>query len=335
MAFTSVTKLYDELVTFTYEKYGHKKVMESVFQGNPLLKFLMSGDRYVPCDGGTYIVEPVSLVNTVAPSAVDAYDPINVNPSNDATAATFNWAFYARGITVSEQELAKNSGESSIIDLVQFKIQHAADSFRDTISQAVYANVDDSGAPTPLIGLRYHIADDASATSIGDIATSETNWRNQYGTFASLGGSASFSTSSSGIKAMRTMLKNCTFGAEVPDLIVVPQDMYTAYETAVGGTQQTLVPAGLGDLGFQTLQLSGVPIVFDRHITGALSSSDGRAYFINSKHMKLRYHPDWNFKMTESRSPANALVNTRIIGAMLQTTQDARRLQGVITSGAA
>jgi hypothetical protein len=335
MAFTSVTKLYDELVTFTYEKYGHKKVMESVFQGNPLLKYLMSGDRYVPTDGGTFIVEPVSLVNTVAPSAVDAYDPINVNPSNDATVATFKWAFYARGITVSEQELAKNNGESAIIDLVQFKIQHAADSFRDAISQAVYANADDSGSPTPLIGLRYHVADDPTSTSIGSLATSETNWRNQYGTMASLGGNASFATSSSGVIALRKMLKKCTFGNEVPDLIIAPEDGYTAYENAVGGTQQTLVPAGLGDLGFQTLQLSGIPIVFDRHIGGTLAGSDGRFYFLNTKHFKLRYHSDWNFKMTESRSPANALVNTRIIGAMLQTTQDARRLQGVITSAAA
>ena len=152
---------------------------------------------------------------------------------------------------------------------------------------------------------------------------------------AALGGSASFSTSSSGIKALRTMLKNCTFGNEVPDLIIAPQDGYTAYETAVGGTQQTLVPAGLGDLGFQTLQLSGIPIVFDRHIAGSLAGSDGRFYFLNTKHFKLRYHPDWNFKLTENRTAQNALVNTRIIGAMLQTTQDARRLSGVVTSCAA
>lgn len=329
MAPTSITKTFDELVTTTYEKYGHKFVMENVFEGNPLLKFLLAKDRYVATDGGSMILEPVAISKNNTVAAINAYDPINITPQDNATVAKYNYGMYAASVAISDKEKAQNAGECAIIDLLAFKIEMAANSIRDSLSQALYANQDDSDNKS-LIGLQKMVAD--SPTGVAFAGITDTAWDNQAFTLATAGGGASFGTSSQGVKGMRYALKKCTYGADVPDIIVTCEDVHTAYENAIGGTQQTLVPTGLGDLGFQTLQLSGIPVIWDRHIAGTAAANTGRMYFLNTKHLKLRYHPSYNFTLSEGVRAPNTLATYWSIAWLGQLTSNSRRTQAVITT---
>lgn len=335
MAYTSLTEEFDDLVSFTYKHIGQKKVVSSVFEDLPLLKYLMKGDRYRAVRGGTRIQELVSLEEPNGPTAINAYDPIDITPFNSGESAFFNWAHYARGVTISAKELALNDGDERIVGMLEQRFALMGEKFRDVISDALWANADDSGNPVALIGMRYNIADDPSTTSVGQIATSKTNWRNQAATLAATGGSASFSTSNSGVKALRRFVTQCMRNGSAPDLIIGPEDGWHAYQDATAATGQTLIPAGVGDLGFQTLNVSGVPFIFDRAIPGSLAGSDGRFYYFNTKNMWLNYHPDHNFTMSSAREPQNALTKTYPISWMGQVSQNKRKSQGVLTSAAA
>ncbi len=335
MASTSITKKFDELITSTYETYGHDFVKASVFSGNKVLRWLLANERYKQKAGGSFIVEPVATSGNTTVGSFNDSDPLDITPQDNATVAKYNWGQYAATVSISDREVAINNGDEAIIDLLQWKMQHATDSLRNNLATALYSTNTDADNKS-LIGLQAMIAVDPTSTSIGGVLTNDTNWRNQYGTLASVGGNASFSTSTSGLTGLRKQLIACTWGADVPDLIVMDPDTYVFYMGTV--TQTNYIPNNKLDVGFAEVAFQQIPVVFDKDIPAATfrgSSGTGIVYFINSNYMRLNYLADRDFALSREVRAPNALKSVWAIHSVLQMTTNARRTLGVLSSIAA
>jgi hypothetical protein len=87
------------------------------------------------------------------------------------------------------------------------------------------------------------------------------------------------------------MVNSCTFGKNMPSLIVTTRDLYNKAESLIE-PQMRYEDTKLGDIGFTTVKFHGIPIVGDVHCTAAYM------YLIDVDKYELRYSPDYNFKVT-------------------------------------
>jgi len=103
------------------------------------------------------------------------------------------------------------------------------------------------------------------------------------------------------ISAMATKYTQCSRGGKMgPDLIITTSTVYDKYEALMQANQRFGVSnTELADAGFVTMKFRGADVMFDEQCTS------GVMYFLNTEHLKLRYHKDANFTVTDFQRPDN------------------------------
>lgn len=134
---TSVSDTWDTLFTSAARKV-RPRVYDQTVRKLPLLYWLEQKGRKRTEDGGMEIVCPLRYGdnNTVQPFG--RYDQLNTTPSESVTAAIYKWSNVAASVTVSGEDLRKNSGVAQRFNLLDYELKRAQDSMRKKLNSVLH-----------------------------------------------------------------------------------------------------------------------------------------------------------------------------------------------------
>lgn len=248
-----------------------------------LLKLEKRGNLRRTVSGGRTLVEPLIYDGNGTYTRYSGFQPLNVNDGEVLDAAEYTPVQSAVNFTISGREKRMNRGIHEAVNLVEARMEGAMAEMSNKITQDLYS----AGTLTNQVGgLQLIVADDpTTSTSVGGINQSTYSWwRNQVYDF-----SANSKTAENDfLFGLSALVRQCTFGTDRPDLIIMDDTYYGIFEDALldqrrfGAEESDLAKAG-----FKAIKWNGADVVFESAASGIPSR---HAYVLNSKYMKFQMY---------------------------------------------
>lgn len=275
-----------DLATTTFRKYADTKLKDNIFTSNALLYKMQKGGNYVSYDGGEIILEPIEYAEKTGAGAYSGYDALSTNANEISTNAQFASRQYAVPIVISGREKAANMGESAVINMLKARMTNSENTLKGLLNAHLYNTAVGGSDGKQLDGIG--IAIDSTGTYGNIDPTTNTWWAASEAAY-----------SSNLVDELTTRYLAVSRGStDKPDLGVTTQAVYEKLLQEIDPALR-LTSTALGDVGFESIKFRGMDVVYDEDCTS------GVFYMINTKYMKLRYHKDRNFFVTEMQSPVN------------------------------
>lgn len=281
---------YQQIDAHVQSKYL-KTLVNQVFVGNPILVKLMSKNKIV-LDSGQTIRQPI-LYGKKKGGSYSGLDRFDINPVKTRNLAEFEWKSLYTNITIIGDEFDKIEGTEKILGLVENEIKEAEMKMKDMMSEQIISDGTGNGGKD-LDGLDNAVADSTyGGIDPDDLGSNSTNkiWES---TLSTSGGAVTLSR-------VKGWLGDCTYGTEVPDLILTTQDIYDSLWAQVQPQQRFLSPSSaLARVGFKGIEIDGTQIMVDRHLPS------GKMFGINTDYFKFIVHKNKNFKWTANKEMIDA-----------------------------
>src|SRR5690606_20686452 len=206
----------------------------------------------------------------------------------------YRWSRVGGTVIISDQEQDENKGQSMIFKILKAKMEVLEESIKEKFSSYLYG----AGAGKDPYGLEALIPDDPTTGTLGGInRATESQWRTSAYDFGAGG-----ITSSNIEEAFDDILMDLTLKGEKPDLILAGRDIYRKYRAAVRdklviNLGELKSGKGMVDLGFGGIAHDKIPVVYDE------DCPVNKAYFINSKYLRLHMLKGVNMKTKNLSAP--------------------------------
>lgn len=272
---------------------SRKKLIMASVRSNALMAWAFASDRVETEDGGYNITNPLTIGRNPNVTAYEYYDQLPVAQTNEFTSIEYRWSRVAGTVIISDQEEDENTGDSMIFKLMKAKLDVLEESIKEKFSEFLYA----AGGGSDPLGLASLIPDDPTTGTLGTInRATENQWRTSSYNFA--GGLDATNIE----EAFDDVLLDLTLKSDKPDLILVGRNIYRTYRAACRDKiVMNLSDTGNGkrmmDLGFGGLSHQNIPLVYDE------DCPVNKAYFINSKYLRLHILKGVNMKVKNLSSP--------------------------------
>jgi len=320
--YTSLSQDFQTVLSSTMHKVlGTGAFADNIFDADPLLSWLKSGQRIKVIDGGERIRVPILYEKSSAGGYYSGYDLLDTTAQEGHTTAFFTWKQLAYSVSVSGLELRVNAGsKEKINDIQEAKITQAAMTMSDTAATGVYS--DGTGSSNlQITGLGAMNPTDATSSAYASIPTSNTAWANQA--TDSVGAIATNLMSN-----LRALMNNCSKGSggvdTSPDVIFTTQTVHEGLEALLFPmVRYQPNPGGGADAGIETLKFKGADIMWDKFCPS------GELHALNSAHIGMFVHKDANFAMAEGgfQRPTNQdAFLTQILAQLNLVTNNRRKL---------
>src|SRR5690606_18674083 len=149
------------------------------------------------------------------------YDVLTVAPTEEITAAEYDWKQLYVTLTISGAEEAKNRGTAAVLNLLESKMEIAKQSLIEMFSKQLWGDGTGNGGKD-ITGIQAAIDDGTNVAVYGGInRATHTWWKSQYG--AGTGANRPLSLS-----LVNSMITATTRGADRPDLIVTTPELWDA-----------------------------------------------------------------------------------------------------------
>lgn len=301
----------DQLNAITH-KYIMPKLHDNIFDSNPLLKKLKEGGSYKSIAGGVTIDVPLNYAAATS-GWYSGADTLSTTDVENMTAASYAWKSLFAGVTISEEDELKNSGDAAALNLLKSKMQIAEKSLKDDLGTGLFSDGTDAKS---IVGLRDIVAADQT---VGGISQSTNSWWQAQ---------IDSTTTTLSISAMNTVYQDASVDSEVPNYGVTTRALYNSYY-ALLQPQQRFMDSKTAEGGFQNLMFNGVPIVHDSHCPA------NHMFFLNLNHLHLFYHPKRNMAFEPFQKPINQQVKVSRILWMGALGSSNNRLHGALTAATA
>jgi hypothetical protein len=299
----------DQLNAIT-EKFYVKKLHDAIFDSNPLLMRIKKSGSYKSTSGGTQIYVPLNYATATASGWYSGADTLSTTDNENITSAAYDWKSLYAGVTISEEDELKNSGDQAQLNLLKSKMQIAEKTIADTLGTGLYS---DGTTSDSIVGLRDIVA---TNQTVGGISQSDYSWWQ---------GQVDSSTTTNSLSAMNTVFQNCTVDSEHPNYIVASRAVYNTYYDLLTPVQR-FVDESIAKGGFESLMFNGQPIVSDSHCPAS------HLFMINLNHLHLFYHPKRNFSMEPFQKPINQQVKVARVLWMGALGSSNNRLHGKMSA---
>ena len=274
---------WDDILSTTMHNY-RKTLTDNIFNGRPLLNYLMSKGRVRTVDGGVSIVEPLIYAEGEAGSYSE-WQQLQITPQEGISAAQFPWRQIYATIAISGLEEAQNNGKAAAINLLEAKVMQAEETLRNRLSKQMYGTLP---APDPTKDFLSLDALIDGTTAVGGIdpAAPGNGWWKSYevavGAVDATGLERALSQAYHG---------SSDSGADRVDAIFTGQGVYEFYESTLT-PQMRYTDTKTANLGFMNLLFKQTPVYWD------FDCPTGVVYGINSKYVGLVLHSQRNFAQT-------------------------------------
>ncbi len=292
---------YDQVTAIT-SKLIEESASDNIYGSNPLMVHLKEKGRIVK-DGGDSIKLPIIYKEIAAGGSFANYDLLSTLPTDNMTAAEYDWKRYYVNIVVSRHDLLRNSGESAAMNLLRAKVQAGEMQMMENLGDDLFsANTDSSKG---ILGLRQMVKASGQA---GNISSSD---------FAGWVADIDATTSSLTLTAIEQQILDATVGSDKPDLAVTRKEIYRRlWSLLIANQRFGAEKAARG--GFEYLLVDGIPVFHDSHVsgTGAAATADNWLFLLNSRYLYLYQHSGDDFKseriprVAEQDIVVNQLTNT-------------------------
>lgn len=358
MPATSLTRIYDTLLTLTLDAYK-EQLADNIHSGIPLLWWLENRGRGTGIrfeNGGAKIRIPVIWAKNTNAKSYSKYDRIDLTPTEEITAAFDDWKEAATSIALSRREIRQNSGRRQILNLIREKVNIAEMSFREEIERQIVQGTVSSttglfaagnaGKDLNPLGLLVSKAEGSSLNdTVHSISTSTDSWWMNRGTAAA--GTAEPSTATTRETHHQEMIRlynHCSRGStnDFPDLILSDQNYFQGYELSLLAQQRygNYADEGAASVGFESLKFKGAVMLWSEMVPNfgttptdavSLTQNSGRqvAWFLNSRWLELVIDEATHFINTPFEEPVDQTAIYSKILFMGQFTVTQRRKQGL------
>jgi len=243
------------------------------------------------------------------------YEYLNPQPAELINDAEFTAKLAAVSVTLSGEDILKNSGRNQLLDIMETHIAAAEDELVDRFVEDIHS---DGTATNQIGGLQALIPTNPATGTVGGIDRSANAiWRTTtYDANSDFTGITAVTSST-----IKTIFDNIMIersrGRKGPDVIACAQSHYVAYTGATDSIQRIQNENSLGALGFTSLKYYGGGKSVDVLLEGGIGSAmpDDITYFIDTDAIKFRYHPSRNFtKFGGKQTPINQDAMVQHIG---------------------
>jgi hypothetical protein len=316
MPATHTPATWDEILSTTMHNY-HKTLTDNVFNTRPLLNHYMSNGRVKTLSGGVSIVEPLMYELGDSDSYAE-WDPIEINQTNTAGAAQYQWKQMYATIAISGLEEAQNSGREQIINLLEAKIDQAEQTLKHKLNGMLFGTYASATTANDFLGLPVIIGTGAVGGIDGAV---ETWWQSEQTLAAG-------ALDGAGLEAALNALYNATSdaGPDVVDAVFTNAFGFGLYEQSLT-PQVRYTDTTKANLGFKNLMYKDVPMMWDKQCSGGtegtVADDSASFYGINSKYVGLKIHSDRNFAQSPFTDNLSGSVG-RPGGAGVASALDAR-----------
>ena len=249
------------------------------------------------------------------------YGYLNPSPTELFNDAEFEPKLAAVSVTLSGEDILKNSGSNQLMDIMEAHIMAAEQELVDRFVEDLHS---DGTASNQIGGLQLAIPTTVDSGSYGGISRADNAiWRTTtYDAHSAFSGITQVTSTT-----VKTILDNIMIarsrGNKGPDLICMSQEHYIAYTAATVAIQRINDDNAMGKLGFTSLKYYGggksVDVVLEGGIGTAMPANT--TYFIDTSSLKFRYHPERNFsKIGGKQRPINQDAIVQHIGFMGELT---------------
>lgn len=243
------------------------------------------------------------------------YQYLNPKPAELFNDAEFTAKLAAVSVTLSGEDILKNSGSNQLKDIMEEHISAAEQELVDRFVEDLHG---DGTASNQVGGLQLAIPTTVNTGTYGGISRADNAiWRTtSYDAHSAFAGITQVTSST-----IKTIFDNVMIersrGTKGPDCIMCSQEHYIAYTAATTAIQRIQDENELGKLGFTNLKYYGAGKSVDVVLEGGIGSAmpADTSYFIDSKALRFRYHPDRNFvKFGGKQTPVNQDAIVQHIG---------------------
>lgn len=273
---------------------SRRKLIMAAIKSNALVAWAFASER-VETETGANITNPLITGRNPNITSTQYFSTIPVAQTTELDTVRFGWSRVVGTYIVSEQEEDENTGPEAILKIAKVKMQVLEESITERFSTWLYG----TGSGLDPNGLGNLIPDDPTTGSIGGISRSTQNqWRTAAYQFSG-------NLDASNIEeAFDDILLDLTLKGEKPDVIITGRNIYRTYRQACRDrTFITLSDTKMGgkmfDLGFKGCSHDGIPMVYDE------DCGINRAYFINSKYLRLHMLKGVNMRVKKLNAPWN------------------------------
>lgn len=273
---------------------SRKKLIMASLQSHVLMAWAFATKRVETEDGGKDITNPITLGRNPNVTSMEYYNRLPLAQTDEFDTLRYTWSRVVGSMIISDQEQDENKGDSMIFKLLKAKMEVLEESIKEKFSDYLYG----AGAGTDPNGLANLIPDDPTIGTIGGLnRATQPQLRTSSYNFAG-------SMDSTNIEEIfDDVLLDLNMNGDKPDIILAGRNIYRQYRAAVRDklviNLSDLKKGGsaMVDLGFEGISHNGVPIVYDENCPV------DRAYFINSKYLRLHMLKGVNMKVKELSSP--------------------------------
>lgn len=246
------------------------------------------------------------------------YQFLNPAPAELFNDAEFTPKLAAVSVTLSGEDILKNSGPNQLKDIMEEHISAAEQELVDRFVEDLHS----AGSLSNQIGGLQAAIPTASTNTYGGIDRSTyTIWATTTYDVDTDDITGDGTTTQVNATSVRPIFDNIMIarsrGNKGPNVICCSQQHYTAYQAATVAIQRITDENELGKLGFTSLKYYGAGKSVDVVLEGGIGSAmpDDVTYFLDTTALKFRYHPDRNFvKFGGKQMPINQDAMVQHIG---------------------
>jgi hypothetical protein len=272
--------------------------------------------------GGSEIKVPIMYDTPGLTAYNGTTDTYTASRTEVLTQATYTWGMYYHTEAIYKKEWleAAVGGKNAIANLAKVKSEAMQIGVQKGLETELFATYD--GTTHTLNGLPDIVTNTDptnQASGLGNIAVADlSTWIANVMAYDSANGDLRHHMSS--------MVRQISNIVGKPDLIITTGDVFDEYYDEIAA-KQGFLGSKIPDYGFTSvIPFQGIPVTWSENCPA------GYMYFLNSKAMSLRIHPEDFIKITpwEQKSTTDpTLVST--VSLTMQMVVSARNALGVIT----
>ncbi len=294
----------ETVLNSTLTKSRKKLIMASI-KANALVAWAFATNRVEFEAGGHEITNPLIVGRNPNVTSYEYYDTLPIAQTDEFITAKYNWSRVAGSVIISDQEEDENRGETAIFKLIKAKMDVLEESIKEKFAGYLYG----SGTGTDPNGLSNLIPDDPTTGTLGNISrVTETQWRTSAYDFSGNLDETNIE------EAWDDILLDLKQKEDRPDIIIVGRNIYRSYRTAVRDKIVINMSEGsnngkrMFDLGFRGVSHDAIPMMYDE------DCPVDKAYFINSKFLRLHILRHVNMKVKQLVAPWNVdAIGRRVV----------------------
>lgn len=249
------------------------KLIDNIFDSDPILQRAKSKGWYVPQDGGTFIEQPLMYAQIAAAGSYAPGAQLDTTDNDTFTLAEYPWKFYYANVTISGPDEHKNSGDSQILNFVKNKVMAAEMTLKDLIGTGIYG---DGSTASDIGGLRLLVD---SGNTVGGISQVTYSWWQSQ---------EDSTTTTFGTAPVQSQYNTISINGKTPTVIMSTRANYNRYYATLLPVQR-YVDTETAKGGFTSLMFNGTPF-----IPGAKVPAN-HIFLLNEEFLSLIYHPKRNF----------------------------------------